>query len=324
MINEWLLTQLVCPQSKEPLQYDGKVLKSTTGYTYPIVDGIPILLFDDGDITHPAFIRTLNYTDQYENSTRPNSSEIDWYVQEQIAATNGNLYAPLINKLEKYPIPHMRISQAKNDELLLDIGCNWGRWSISASKLGYQVIGLDPNIDAVLAAKRVCEQLGITSIHFVVGDARYLPFKPCTFDYVFSYSVLQHLSKDNVKKCLQDVQKVLKAKGTSVIQLPNKYGIRNIYNQLRGVNKPDNIFRVRYWTLSELNNVFTEIIGKSEISVDGFFGLGIQPSDKDIMPYKYKFIIQTSEALRLISHRFTLLTNLADSVYITSYKPSNS
>ena len=35
---------------------------------------------------------------------------------------------------------------------------------------------------------------------FVVGDARFLPFRSGSFDYVWSYSVLQHFSRE-MQKC---------------------------------------------------------------------------------------------------------------------------
>ena len=37
---------------------------------------------------------------------------------------------------------------------LLDLGSSWGRWSIAAARKGYSVVGLDPSLGAVLAARR--------------------------------------------------------------------------------------------------------------------------------------------------------------------------
>lgn len=320
MIDPWLLDKLACPRTKAPLEYDGNVLATSNGHIYRVLQDIPILIFDDGDITHPAFKTSLSISEIPDDTPKDDKNDIDWYVQDQVAATNGNLYLSLIGNLKTYPIPYMRLPAANDAELLLDIGCNWGRWSISAAKLGYHVIGIDPNVEAIFAAKRICQQLGISSAHFLVADARYLPFKADIFDIVFSYSVLQHLSKANVNKCLSDINHVLKSGGQSLIQMPNRCGVRNLYNQVRRVNKPDNIFRVRYWTNPELRKVFTQAIGVSRITVDGFLGLGIQPSDIDMLPPVYKTVVKTSEVLRSISKRVPFLTNLADSVYISSIK----
>jgi len=50
-IDEWLLEILVCPQSKAPLRLDeeaGELVCDESGLAYPIRDGIPVLLVDDG------------------------------------------------------------------------------------------------------------------------------------------------------------------------------------------------------------------------------------------------------------------------------------
>src|SRR5207245_1066811 len=76
---------------------------------------------------------------------------IDSYVQEQVAATNGRLYIPLIGKLKRYPIPYLRMPDG-DGLAFLDIGCNWGRWSMAAASKGYVVVGIDPCLDAIRAA----------------------------------------------------------------------------------------------------------------------------------------------------------------------------
>ena len=89
-------------------------------------------------------------------------------------------------------------SRAANGELLLDIGCNWGRWTIAAAQRGYRPIGIDPSFEAIVAARRIARQLGVDDARYVVADARKLPFADGTFDVVFSYGVLQHFSKSDV------------------------------------------------------------------------------------------------------------------------------
>jgi 2-polyprenyl-3-methyl-5-hydroxy-6-metoxy-1,4-benzoquinol methylase/uncharacterized protein YbaR (Trm112 family) len=317
-----LFDRLVCPRSKKPLTRRGDRLVSVDGYEYPIIENIPIMLVDEAEATHPAFAKAL----KYRSVTTPEPTaglSVDLYVQEQIAATNGNLYVSLIGNLKTYPIPEIRLPQG-HGAWLLDIGCNWGRWCLSAAQKGYRVIGIDPNLDAILAAQRVSRQLGL-SIKYVVADSRYLPFKHNTFDHVFSYSVLQHLSKENVRKTLAEIAEVLKPGGQSTIQMPNMMGIRNLYNQVRFGLKPDhqaNIFRVRYWSNSELKQTFSSQIGTSLISVDGYFGLGIQATDIELLPPLYQLIVRSSEFLRRVSLKIPLLTYLADSVYVTSTRTS--
>lgn len=87
-----------------------------------------------------------------------NSDEIDPFVQEQVPYTNGFLYRPLQYKLSRYPIPELRLEPGEGTRFL-DIGCNWGRWSIAAARKGYRVSAIDPSPPAVIAA----------SMHFGCG-----------------------------------------------------------------------------------------------------------------------------------------------------------
>ena len=64
-----------------------------------------------------------------------------------------------------------------------------------------------------------------------MADARYLPFPESTFDVVFSYSVLQHFEKQDARVALAEAARVLTVSGTSMIQLPNAFGLRNMLNQ---------------------------------------------------------------------------------------------
>ncbi len=177
---------LCCPLDKSTLEgWEGNELGCKRGHRYPIVQGVPVFTVEGG--------KKGFWGMEWDKSLR--SDGVDPFVAQVIGATGGFLYKPLIGSLPRYPIPEFRFqSQAK--ELLLDIGCNWGRWTMAATKAGFTAIGVDPHLDAILAAYRVAEQLGIRA-DFVVADARYLPFKKQTLDRVFSYSVLQHFAKDD-------------------------------------------------------------------------------------------------------------------------------
>jgi ubiquinone/menaquinone biosynthesis C-methylase UbiE/uncharacterized protein YbaR (Trm112 family) len=331
---EWLVENLVCPRDNDRLELVDNNLICPLGHIYPLIDDIPVMLVDDVTPTqNKEFCNSLEMAKSYVKNNQVESShqlgvivqskyqiihEIDPFVQDIIGATGGNLYTSLIGKLTRYPIPELLLPQG-NNQLLLDIGCNWGRWCISATQLGYQAIGIDHNIEALRAAKRVSTQLGVQT-NYIVADGRYLPFKENTFDVVFSYSVLQHFSKDNVRLCLAGVSKILKTQGYSFIQLPNRFGIVNsLYQLKRGFCKAVD-FEVRYWTINELSDTFSRLIGETSISVDGFFSLNPQVTDIDILPWYYRWIVNTSNTLKSKSEKSYWLKYLADSLYVKSIK----
>lgn len=323
-MNDWLLSLLACPRDKESLRFIDGRLQCGNGHEYPIVDGIPVLLLDDVQQTgwwselSLQKAKTSNNGDTAHSPQPPASRKggISEHVQQVVAATCGNLYKHLIGKLETYPIPELRLPKGEG-RLLLDIGCNWGRWSIAASRKGYRVVGMDPNLDAVLTAREIANELG-ASCSFIVGDARYLPFKQQSVDVVFSYSVIQHLSKGDAKQTLACIASVLRAGGFSFIQMPNRYGLRSTYHLAkRGFAEGSN-FDVRYWSPRGLKRTFEEIIGPTHLSVDGFFGLGIQPSDIALLPVRFRLIVRASEVLRRCSQGLPFLLNVADSLYAKS------
>src|SRR5687767_692315 len=227
-MNEWLAEHLVCPRDKQKLERSDSTLTCPQHHSYPIFDGIPVMLVDDVDVTHGYITRTLEKVSESEAASDYSSlateDHIDEFVQGEIPYTSGNLYFSVQHRLTRYPIPETRLPTG-NGERLLDIGCNWGRWSIAAARKGYQPVGLDPSLDAVLSARRVCKQLDVNA-DFVVGDARFLPFADNSFDTVFSYSVFQHFSKENVRISLDEIRRVLKTDGIALVQMPNRYGIR--------------------------------------------------------------------------------------------------
>ncbi len=325
-ISAWRGPTLVCPIDKTPLTADGHWLVSTAGRRYPVINGIPVLL--RADVVQTAWWAQKSLDDAQAmaegrlpmpNMSVPELGVIDPWVQEIVAATCGNLYKPLIGHLHSYPIPDLRLPSA-HGEIFLELGCNWGRWLIAAARKGYTPIGIDPSLEAVLSARRVATQLGLP-IGLVVADARYLPFRSEAVDVVFSYSVLQHFSKANAVLALSEANRVLCPAGRALIQMPNRYGVRNIYNLARRGFSEGSEFNVRYWTVHELKRAFTQAIpGCQSVSVDGYFGLGIQANDRLMLPRRYRSVVSASEALRKASLHLPFLKYFADSLYIETIK----
>jgi SAM-dependent methyltransferase len=235
-------------------------------------------------------------------------------VQNIIAATNGLLYIRLVGKLTDYPIPYLRLPPG-DGKRFLEIGCNWGRWCVAAARMGYCPVGIDPSLKGIRAARHVAQQLGIEA-HYVVADGRYLPFAGGTFDQIFSYSVLQHLSKENARRTLREVARALHPTGGFLVQMPNCFGIRCLYHQARRGFRQGRDFDVRYWTPRELASTFRAIFGSARIFVDGFFSLNPQISDVSFLPWKYRTVVYASETLRKISGILSPLTYVADSLYV--------
>lgn len=317
-VDRALLQLLVCPRDHQVLQEQDQHLLCPSGHRYSIVEGIPILLLSETPQTHVEGTRSLQAGGSPGSTPTPLPSpppgEIDPFVQNVIAATNGLLYIRLVGKLTGYPIPYLWLPPG-DGKRFLEIGCNWGRWCVAAARMGYRPVGVDPSLKGIRAARHVAQQLGIEA-HYVVADGRYLPFADGTFDQIFSYSVLQHLSKENARLTLREVARALHSTGGFLVQMPNCFGIRCLYHQARRGFREGCDFDVRYWTPRELVSTFRAIFGSARIFVDGFFSLNPQISDVNFLPWKYRSVVYASEALRKISGVFSPLTYVADSLYV--------
>jgi SAM-dependent methyltransferase/uncharacterized protein YbaR (Trm112 family) len=307
--------ELACPRDRTQLEPRGETLVCEHGHEYPYVDGIPVMVVDDELApTQPGYWSKPEDVERVRAAEPPpvEGESVDPYVAELILGTHGNLYKHLSAGLSRYPIPDFPL-QRGNGELLLDIGCNWGRWTIAAARRGYRPIGIDPSFEAIVAARRIARQLRVEDARYVVADARRLPFADDTFEVVFSYGVLQHFSKPDVATSVGEIARVLTREGFSWVQMPNALGLLNAARLAQRRFREGEHFEVRYWRPSELRRVFGRI-GPTELTTDGFFTLNPQKRDLDLLPRRFRALVRVSETLK----RAHAPTALADSVNVRS------
>jgi len=320
-LDPFLVANLVCPRDRTDLDAGGDVLDCARHHRYRVVGDIPVMLLDDVPQTLGVADDSMRASSDSAEAPTQSTNGVDAYVQEAVAATGGLLYKGLIGSLAEYPIPAMRLPPAAGPrEYLIDIGSNWGRWCIAASRLGYETVGIDPGLTSIQAASRVARQLGAKA-RFVVGDARYLPFRDSVFSVAFSYSVLQHFAKPDAVRAFAEAGRVLTPGGRALIQMANVYGLRSLYQQARrGFREPAG-FEVRYWTPGELKSAASNSIGSATLSVDGYLSLNPQHSDLRLLPARYRVVVRVSDALRAVSERVPPMLQIADSVYLSARKP---
>lgn len=75
------------------------------------------------------------------------------------------------------------------DRLILDGGCGNGRYTAQCIELGAEVVGIDMSPAIEAASHNLSHH---PNAHFVQADIFALPFRPQTFDLVFSLGVLMH------------------------------------------------------------------------------------------------------------------------------------
>jgi SAM-dependent methyltransferase/uncharacterized protein YbaR (Trm112 family) len=336
-VDPWFIANLACPVDQQPLTDDAGSLVCANRHRYPVVDGVPVMLRSDVPSTivladaslqrtrgagidqraPHLYLESLGISEDEKQGVielAAQSSSIDPVVAYLVAATNGLMYKHLIGRLRGYPIPELALPPG-HGKRLLDVGCSWGRWSIAANRLGYDVLGIDPSLGAVMAARRVARQLNLPN-RYVVADARYLPLPSDAVDVTYSYSVLQHFSYDDATLAIGEMGRVLKQGGIARVQMPTRFGVRCLYHQARRAFRAATGFEVRYWSMGALARTFAQHIGPVRFEVDGYFGIGLQRADEPLMTPALRRVLHASEFLKTMSRRFRPLIGVADSVFV--------
>jgi 2-polyprenyl-3-methyl-5-hydroxy-6-metoxy-1,4-benzoquinol methylase len=317
LIREQLTKILACPLDRGNLRAQDETLVCEHGHIFPVEDGTPI--FTDA-------VRREAVPKNMATSPRAPGPEgsIDSFVNDWVVNTNGNLYKGARGRLKRYPIPQWPSAPAAG-EIVVDVGCSWGRWSVAAARAGFFPIGLDVHIDALAAAKRVSRQLGVETSQ-VCGDVEVLPFRSGSVDVVFSYSVLQHIDRLKVMRFFGEVARVLKPGGVCLVQLPNAYGLYSIVRQAkRGFrDAAAGTFEMRYWTRGGIRRAIEKAgLRDLRLRADGFFSQDPQLSDLDLLSPVGRLVVLASHAGRKAADALPPLVRLADSLWVEAQAPSD-
>lgn len=67
---------------------------------------------------------------------------------------------------------------------VIDVGCGDGRMALGCAPYASEVVGVDPDAEAIRLARKKARQLGAANVRFRVGVAQDLPFPDEHFDVV--------------------------------------------------------------------------------------------------------------------------------------------
>lgn len=260
----------------------------------------------------------LAYLEMPENF----KSKVPWVIQNQIAATNGIHYVDRIGKLKDYPTYTLPVEGVSGDKLMLDIGSGWGRWLISAANKGYIPIGLDIRLEFCESQQNTLKAFNKKG-YSVVGDLENLPFLPSSFDLIWSFSVIQHTHKDRLVRCLKGINEILKDTGFTLLEFPNKNGIRNRRGPVISQEKfkdDYNSWCVRYYSIDEYKKIFDEILNGFSFENHSFLGIGVLKDDLKYVSFKNKILCSASLFLSYLTKLIPHLKNYSDSIYIKAFK----
>ena len=67
---------------------------------------------------------------------------------------------------------------------VIDVGCGDGRMALGCAPYASEVVGVDPDPEAIRLARKKVRELGVTNVQFKIGVAQELPFPDEHFDVV--------------------------------------------------------------------------------------------------------------------------------------------
>ena len=183
------LDLFVDPDDGSPLHVDanGNLRSESSNRTFPLVRGIPRFVADE------EFVESFGFQWNRFDVRRPQEDE------EVFQIKTGVSLAELAGKL------------------VLDAGCGGGRYTRVAADHGANVFGVDRST-AVEKARSLTD--GLSNVQLVQADLTRLPFRPQTFDVVFSIGVLHH--SPDCRSAFESIAKMVKPGGTLSVWLYQK------------------------------------------------------------------------------------------------------
>ncbi|MAT98205.1 MAG: hypothetical protein CL608_13755 [Anaerolineaceae bacterium] len=144
--------------------------------------------------------------------------ELEWHDKEahRRLPLDHFLYAPpAFDGLSNFCLEFL---QAKDGELVLDMGCGEGKHTIDLARNNLTVVSVDLSHTQLLLAKEMAAQLlPDAEILFVQANAEELPFAQNSFRIIFGKAIIHHLDE---KLSIAEVKRLLKPQGRATFSEP--------------------------------------------------------------------------------------------------------
>jgi len=171
-----------------------------------------------------------NYYTHQAGRGRADSSSLGWFRRIRRALSNGYLNArygtdyqpasrlgPGLAKMlpwqrERLDARFRWLPKPVAGQRVLDVGCGNGGFLLNARESGWQVMGVDPDPDAVATARQKGLEVRLGSMEAFAGEAE-------LFDAITLSHVIEHVH--DPKSVLADAYRLLKPGGTLYLDTPN-------------------------------------------------------------------------------------------------------
>ncbi len=105
------------------------------------------------------------------------------------------------------------------DDDVLEIGCGYGNLMYGLADHVRSIVGVDVHQQPLDKANEILREKENATV--VLTDGVSLPFEDGSFSLVYSYSVMQHIPRELVRRYIIESRRVLKVGGRIFLQLVN-------------------------------------------------------------------------------------------------------
>lgn len=197
-MRERLLDLIVCPLCKASFSLaveeahsgrieTGMLTCRQCGRCYAIRGGIPRLLVH---VTDPRTADSFGFEWTQVEVTDVAEDVVTFFRKTGL---DERIYEGLPAKEARYPrledLSFVPDGSGLSRKMILDAGCGMGRYLNVAKEYGCEVVGMDVSRSVERAGRLVN---GHGRVHLVQGDLLMPPFRPGTFDYIYSIGVVHH------------------------------------------------------------------------------------------------------------------------------------
>jgi 2-polyprenyl-3-methyl-5-hydroxy-6-metoxy-1,4-benzoquinol methylase len=156
----------------------------------------------------------LLLSEYYEDYYRAQLGLPDWRVRVQDRLSEEKyLGGPNLDRVEDW----MGVNFARKRVLV--VGAGTGAESVALHQRGAKVYGVEPDVRAINILGLKAQINGIPQNRFRQGVAEHIPHPSDFFDFVYCYTVLEHVQ--NVEKTIDEMVRVCKVGGLVYIQTPD-------------------------------------------------------------------------------------------------------
>lgn len=211
----------------------------------------------------------------------------------------------LCDRLEEDAV--FSLADVKDGELVLDVSCGTGNYSLELKRRGVRVIGLDISSEMLSIAKKKAENEGL-KIDFIRADAAMPPFKDNSFDLITSILILEFADKPD--KMIKEWKNLLKPDGRMVIGFLNRYSLWALKRRLKAIFKDTIWRRARFYPADEMQRLLADAGLKSIESRESIY----------FPPVENRFFLKTLILIEKFGKRF--LSGLGAFIAIKGEKSS--